>query len=180
MTRSNQRTRIRIATAFAFAFCAASFVAAQDISYNAMPGTDFTKFKTYKWITIEGAQHPDQIVDAQIKQAFDGQLAAKKLTKVTADSADLYVGYQVAISQQRQLNAYGGGFRFGGMGTVTASTIDSGTIAFDVYDNAGKQLVWRGTATNTIDSNPSPQSREKNIDKAVEKMLKNFMQPAKK
>lgn len=180
MTGNTRRISGRIAMAVAFVVCAASFAAAQDIAYNAMPGTDFTKFKTYKWIEIPGAQHPDQIVDAQIKQAFDAQLAAKKLTKVTADNADLYVGYQVAISQQRQLNGFGGGFRFGGMGTVTASTIDSGTLAFDVYDNAGKQLIWRGTATNTIDSNPSPQSREKNIDKAVEKMLKNFMPPAKK
>jgi hypothetical protein len=30
---------------------------AQDVSYNAMPGTDFSKFKTYKWVQVEGATH---------------------------------------------------------------------------------------------------------------------------
>jgi opacity protein-like surface antigen len=180
MTGNTRRASARIAMAFVCAVCAASFAAAQDVSYNAMPGTDFSKFKTYKWVVITGAQHPDQIVDAQIKDAFDTQLATKKLTKVTADTADLYVGYQVAITQQRQWSGFGGGFRFGGMGQVSSSNIDTGTLVFDVYDQAGKQLIWSGTASNTIDSNPNPKSREKNIDKAVEKMLKNFMQPAKK
>ena len=50
-----------------------------------MPGTDFTKYHTYKWITIEGAKHPNQIVDAQIKTAIDSQLAAKGLTKTDGD-----------------------------------------------------------------------------------------------
>lgn len=150
---------------------------AQDVSYNAMPGTDFTKFKTYKWIVIAGAQHTDQIVDAQIKQAIEAQLAAKSLTKTTDDQADLYVGYQVAIDQERQWNAFGAGAGFrlgGGMGTATSSTISIGTLDVDIYDQAGKQLVWRSTASKTLDENPTPQKRQKNIDQAVAKMFKNF------
>src|SRR5215472_6736857 len=33
--------------------------------------------KLYKWVPIEGDQHPNQIMDAEIKQAVDAQLAAK-------------------------------------------------------------------------------------------------------
>jgi hypothetical protein len=40
-----------------------------------MPGTDFSKYHTYKWVGIEGGAHPNQIVDAQIKQSVDSQLA---------------------------------------------------------------------------------------------------------
>lgn len=72
-----------------------------------MPGTDFSKFHTYKWITIEGGEHPNQIIDAQIKQAVDSQLAGKGLTKTDKAAADLYVGYQVAVDQEKQWNAYG-------------------------------------------------------------------------
>lgn len=27
---------------------------AQDVRYNYMPGTDFSKYHTYKWVSIEG------------------------------------------------------------------------------------------------------------------------------
>jgi hypothetical protein len=140
-----------------------------------MPGTDFSKFHTYKWVTIEGSQHPNQIVDSQIKQAVDSQLAGKGLTKTDAATADLYVGYQVAVDQEKQWNGMGGvGWRFGGMETVTSSTINIGTLVLDMYDQTGKQLVWSGKATKTIDTSKNQEKNQKDLDKAMEKLLKDF------
>jgi Domain of unknown function (DUF4136) len=161
----------------------ASAARAQDVTYNAMPGTDFTKFKSYKWIAIQGAVTPDQIVDQEIKMAIDMGLAAKGLTKTDADTADLYVGYQTAVDQEKQWNAYGGGLGWrvgGGMASATSSTIAIGTLGLDIYDQAGKQLVWRGAATKTIDAKAKPEKRQENINKAVTKLLKNFPPPVKK
>src|SRR5215472_2038545 len=53
----------------------------QDVRTNAMPGTDFSKYHSYKWVAIQGASHPNQIVDAEIKQSVDAQLSTKGLTK---------------------------------------------------------------------------------------------------
>ena len=151
-------------------------ISAQEVRSNYMPGTDFSKFHTYKWITIQGGEHPNQIEDAEIKEAVDSQLAARGLTKTDSDDADLYVGYQVAINQQQQWTAFGmgGGWRFGGMGTATSSTIDTGTIVIDMYDQAGKQLVWSGRATKTLDPSKSQEKNQKDLDKAMEKLLKDF------
>ena len=98
---------------------------AQDVKYNSMPGTDFSKYHTYKWVPIEGASHPNQIVDAEIKQAVDAQLSTKGMTKTDDEKADLYVGYQIAVDQEKQWNAYGmgGGLRWGGMASATQSTM---------------------------------------------------------
>ena len=86
---------------------------AQDVTTNSMPGTDFTKYHTYKWVTIQGASYPNQILDRQIKSSIDSQLATKGMTKTDADKADLYVGYQISIDQEKQWNAYGtGGLRW--------------------------------------------------------------------
>lgn len=74
---------------------------AQDVTYNFMPGTDFSKFHTYKWVAIEGGGHPNQIVDAEIKQSVDSQLASKGFTKTDSDRADMYVGYQIAVDQEK-------------------------------------------------------------------------------
>src|SRR5271169_2233148 len=98
-----------LSTVVGIALITCAVAIAQDVKYNSMPGTDFSKFHTYKWVPIEGAQQPSQILDAQIKQAVDAQLATKGLTKTDDDKADLYIGYQVALSQDKQWNAYGTG-----------------------------------------------------------------------
>lgn len=160
---------------------AAGSVLAQDVSTNYMPGTDFTKYKTYRWGSIEGGAHPNQIIDAEIKSAVDKQLAAKGLTKVDGDKSDLVVAYQTAVGQERQWNGYGmgGGVRWGGMATATSQTISVGTIALDFYDPASKQLVWQGRATKTMDPSASQEKTQKNLDKAMEKLLKKYPPQAK-
>jgi len=155
---------------------ARSIASGQDVKTNFMPGTDFSKYHSYKWVAVEGGGHPDQIVDAEIKQSIDSQLAAKGFTKTDSENADLFVAYQIAVNQEKQWNAYGmgGGVRLGGMGTATSSTLNIGTLALDVYDPHAKQLVWKGTATKTIDPSKNQEKNRKNLDKAMEKLLKDF------
>ncbi len=155
---------------------------AQSVNYNFAPGVNFSKYHTYKWVTIAGAQHPDQIVDEQIKQAIDQQLAAKGYVKTDSDTPDMDVAYQTSVTEERQWNAYGtgGGWRMGGgMATATSSTIQIGTLGVDFYDPAQKQLIWRGSVTKTLNPPKDPNKRQKNLDKAVAKLLKNFPPPAK-
>ncbi len=148
---------------------------AQDVKYNSMPGTDFSKYHTYKWVSIEGGAHPNQIMDAEIMQAVDAQLATKGLTKTTDEKAELLVGYQIAVDKEKQWNAYGmGGGRFGGMGSATQSTINIGSLVLDMYDPGTKQLVWTGTATKTIDPSGNQEKNEKNLNNAMKKLLKNY------
>ena len=153
------------------------FMAAQDIKTNYMPGTDFSKYKTYKWVNIEGAEQPDQILQQQIMQAVDSQLASRGMSKTDDDKADMYIGFQVSITQQKQWNAYGmgGGPRWGGgMATATASTIQIGTLGLDFYDSAAKQLVWRGQATKTLNPSKDPNKNNERLNKAVAKLLKDY------
>jgi hypothetical protein len=177
MRETFRSSMAKLGMAWAVGLIACSLLLAQDVSTNSMPGTDFSKYHTYRWVTIEGATYPNQIVDTQIKQAIDAQLATKGLTQTTDEKADLLVGYQVAVSQQKQWNAYGmgGGIRWGGgMATATSSTINTGTLALDMYDPATKQLVWRGTATKTLDPGASQEKKVKNLNKAMAKLLKNY------
>ena len=169
-----------MATALALMIVAAS-AAAQDVKTNAMPGVDFSKFHTYKWVQVPNAKYPNQIVDTQIMSSIDTQLASKGLTKTTNDDADLFVAYQVSVQQQTQWNAYGtgGGYRWGGgMATAEESTINIGTLVLDMYDPHTKQLVWTGRATKTLGSGNNQEKTQKNLDKATAKLLKDF--PPKK
>jgi len=163
------------------------FASAQDVRYNFDSQTDFSKFKTYKWVDVKGADHANQITEGQIRDSVDRQLATKGLTKTDADTADLYIGMQTAIGTEKQFTSYntgwgygpgwGGGW-YGGMGstmtTGSTSTIYVGQLALDMYDSNGKKLVWRGAASKTIDPKAKPEKQQKNIDKAVAKLLKNY------
>jgi Domain of unknown function (DUF4136) len=149
---------------------------AQEVLGNFVFGTDFSKYHTYKWIEVEGGAHPNQIVDAGIKQSVDSQLASKGLTKTDDDKADLYVGYQIAVDQDKRWKAYGmgGGPRWAGLPGATSSTISVGTLVLDVYDPTAKQLVWTGTATKTLDPTGNQEQNMQNLDKTIEKLLKNY------
>jgi hypothetical protein len=162
---------------FALALAVCNVGTAQTVATNAMPGANFSKYHTYKWVRVPDVKYPNQITDAQIKAAVDAQLMSKGLTKTDSDTADLYVDYQVSVAQQTQWNAYGtgGGYRWGGgMATATSSTIDIGTLVLDMYDPATKQLVWTGRATKTINPGNSQEKRQSNLNKGMQKLLKNF------
>jgi hypothetical protein len=162
---------------------------AQDVRYNFDKNTDFSKFKTYKWVPLKDAQPLDAIIDKDIKDSVDNQLATKGLTKTEGENADLLVGYQGAVGQEKQFSSYssdfgygagwrGGGWYGGGMGstytTGQTSTIYIGQIAVDMYDSANKDLVWRGTASKTIDPKAKPDKQQKNLNKAMAKLFKNY------
>jgi hypothetical protein len=179
---------------------AASAAIAQDVCYNFDKDTDFSKFKTYKWVTIKNASQLDDLRDKQIKDAVEAELAKKGLTSTEADTADLYVGYQAGIGTEKQFTSYntdwgygpgwyrggwygGGGPWYGGGGGMTTgqtSTIYVGQLAVDFYDSKNHDLVWRGTASKTLDANAKPEKQQKNLAKAVAKLLKNYPPPPPK
>lgn len=160
----------------------------QDVRYNFDKNTDFSKYKTYKWVALKDAARVNDIADKQIKDAVDSQLATKGLSKVDADDADLYIGYQVGMSTEKQFTSfdsgwgagpgwyrggwYGGGM--GGMATGSTSTIYIGQLALDMNDRTKKELVWRGVVSKTIDPRAKPDKQTKNLNKAIAKLMRNY------
>ena len=77
-----------------------------------------------------------------------------------------------------------GWYRYNGMATTTTygstSTVYVGQVDLSIYDAAQKELVLRGSATKTLDSKAKPEKKQKNITRAVQKLLKNFPPTANK
>lgn len=187
MTKTGRIARLSLIAGLLLACAAAA--SAQEIKYNYVQGTDFSKYKTYKWVKVPNGQYPNSILDSQIMQAIDSQLATKGLTK-TEDNPDLYVIYQVAVNQEKQWNSYssggdmwgwGGWGGWGGMSTTTTTskTINIGTLNCDIYDVASKKQIWRGEASKTLGSGKDPQKVQKNLNKAMAKLFKKYPPPVK-
>lgn len=192
MKRTSRIVSLLMVVSMLLLWCVSA--AAQDIKYNFLPGTDFSKYRTYKWVRVPKADYPNQILDSQIMQAIDAQLGLKGLTK-SEDNPDLYVAYQVAVDQEKQWNSYstdmgGWGYgRWGGWGgygggmsttTTTSQTINVGTLSLDMYDVAAKNQIWRGQASKTLGSGKDPAKVEKNLNKAMAKLFKKYPPPIKK
>src|SRR6201989_138073 len=78
----------------------------QDVRYNFDKNTDFSKFKTYKWVSLKDAPQVNELTAKQIQAAVDSELATKGLSKVEDDSANLYIAYQAGIGQEKQFTSY--------------------------------------------------------------------------
>ena len=152
-----------------------SVATAQEVLADFLLGTDFSKYHTYKWISIAGSAHPKQSVDARIKQSFDSHLASKGLSRIDNDNTDLYIAYQAAVDQKKDWKRYNiNGSPWGEMTSVICPTLDVGTIVLDVYDPTARLLVWTGAATKTFDLTSSEEENIKNLDNAAQKMLRNY------
>jgi hypothetical protein len=159
---------------------------AQDVRYNFAADENFAKFKTYKWVQVKGTDQLNQLADEQLKSAVDAELTKKGLMRTTEDNADLFVAYQVALSEEKQFTSYDTGWGYGpgwhggwyggggGISTTTSSTIPVGQLALDMYASNDKKLVWRGMASKTLDPKAKPEKRQKNLQKGIAKLLKNY------
>jgi hypothetical protein len=187
MLKVAKMLRLSLISGLLLMWCVAA--SAQDIKFNYLQGTDFSKYRTYKWVKVPKAQYPNSIMDEQIMRAIDAQLATKGLTK-SEDNPDLYVTYQVAVNQEKQWNSYstggdywgwGGWGGWGGMSTTTttSSTINIGTLDCDIYDVSTKKQIWRGEASKTLGSGKDPKKVQKNLNKAMAKLFKKYPPPLK-
>jgi hypothetical protein len=156
--------------------CVGVAALAQDIQFAYGRSANFSAYKTYQWVDYRAVAPGDQLLDQDIKRAVDEQLAGKGLRRVDT-GGDLLVGYQAGISQEKQFDGFGFGPRgWGGWGAgqVTSSTIDIGTLTVGLFDPASKQLVWRGSASKTLDIKTDPDKNYRNLEKATAKLFKNY------
>ena len=151
---------------------------AQDVKTDYDRKADFGKYKTYSWEQVK-TKNP---LDAdRIKNDVNAVLAGKGWTQVNSGGDVSIVAMEITKNQQT-LNTYydgfGGGWGWRGFGgglgeaTTTTDTYKVGTLVLDLFDAKTKQLLWRGTSSDTLSNNSDKNI--KNLDKGVEKMFKQF------
>jgi hypothetical protein len=160
-------------------FLFAGAASAQQVKTDFDRVANFAQYKTYSWTHIKTKDPLD--VD-RIKNAVSTALTAKGWTQVDS-GGDVSIVAMESTQNQQTLNTFydgfGGGWgwrRFGGGGfgesTTTTDTYKVGTVIVDLFDSKTKQLLWRGSASDTLSNNSGKNI--KNLDKGVEKMFKNF------
>jgi Domain of unknown function (DUF4136) len=173
----NVKRSIFASIGIALLFATASF--AQQVKTDYDRSADFSQYKTYSW---EKVQTQDPLWVDRIKDAVNGSLSARGWTQVESGGQVAIVATEMTKKQQT-LNTYYDGFgggggrrRFGGGGlgeaTTTTENYKVGTLVVDLFDANRKNLIWRGSASDTLSD--KSENNIKNLDKGVQKMFDHF------
>jgi hypothetical protein len=139
-------------------------------------------WETYAWAEPKAAAE-NPLAHQRVVNAINYWLTMRGRREVKAnENPDVVVTYHTSSKDEVVVTADSWGYGYGpgwyggmgGMGTTTARshTYTKGTLIVDVWNAKDKQLLFRGTATDTVDANP--EKMEKKINKCVEKMVKEF------
>jgi hypothetical protein len=182
----NVRRSIFASVGIALLLGTASF--AEQVKTDFDRSANFSQYKTYSW---EKVQTQDPLWVDRIKDAVNGSLSAKGWTQVESGGQVAIIAVEMTRNQQTLntfYDGFGGGWgwrRFGGGGfggfgeaTTTPENYRVGTLVVDLFDAKTKNLIWRGSASDTLSD--KSEKNIKNLDKGVQKMFDHFPPDVKK
>ena len=163
---------------------------AQDVRTDYDRHSDFSRYHTFSIYRIHAS---DQIVEGRLRSDIEQALSSRGYREVP-EGGDLAITAIGSINNQQEYSTFydglGGGFGYGGWGgwrgfggwggggtgiaTTSTYNVPVGTLAIDAYDSSSKQLVFRGTASDTLSkkSEKNVTKVEKAVDKIFDKLPK--------
>ena len=155
---------------------------AQKVKVISDPATDFSRYKTYAW---DDGMLANPFIKEAIIVAVDNAMSARGIQKVDKEP-DLIVS--ALASTESDLTVTNPGVNTPALNSIArgipassqAWPVTKGTLVVSLSDAKTSSGVWRGTATHTLDNGPTgdrvrdAKAVAKPINKAVEKMFKNF------
>jgi len=151
-----------------------------DVSYDYDMQSNFTGLKTYDWLAIPKGIKIDTLIQDRIKNAVNTELERKGL-RMTSDEPDFLISMHAGKEEKVTYTDHG--YRYGTYWhgpRYSKFKYQEGTLVLDFVDASSKKLIWRGTAKGFVDSNMTPEKRDKLVNEAVQKTLENFPPPAAK
>src|SRR5438445_4218291 len=170
----------KIAASVGLTLALATVSFAQQVKTDYDHNANFGQYKTYSW---EKVQTKDPLMVDRIKDAVNSALTGKGWTQVDSGGDVSIVAMEITKNQQTLntfYDGFGGGWRWGGFGdaTTTTETYQVGTLVVDLFDAKAKNLIWRGSSSDTLSNNPDKNT--KNLDKEVKKMFAHCPPEARK
>jgi hypothetical protein len=156
----NRRFAAFAALAIPLLLSACASVGGPTVKIEVVPGTDFSRVRTYSWVARPDGGTP--LMQQRIVDGIDARLQARgwKL----APNGDIHVSAHVSASEKESLNNYYtrvGYMGWGGFGPpapnspMPVETFEVGTLVVDMVVAQSKRSAWRGTASGTVQDDPA-------------------------
>ncbi|MFT5234522.1 MAG: hypothetical protein ACI9UK_002100 [Candidatus Krumholzibacteriia bacterium] len=155
------------------------------VNYDYDKNVIFDDYTTYAWLTSSEATdaNPAQnqlsggLLDKRIHEAVAYEMTARNFT--ASESPQLLVKYHLGTEDKVQVTDWGYSYSnyyygYGGR-QVDVYQYTQGTLVLDIIDAETKTLVWRGSATGTVDGGQrSPQEMQERINSVISDIMANF------
>ena len=153
-------------------------LAAQDVKTDYDHAFNFSQLHTFA-VKI-GTSWGNPLTEQRVKETVANALVKKGWTQADEASADALVIIHGASQTKKSLDTfYSGGYYGGwgwggspGMATTNVTEYQVGTMVVDIFDAKNKKLVFRGVGQDELAD--KPEKNQKKVEKATEKMFKNF------
>ncbi len=168
---------LAVACLIAFGFGCSSIKISNDYDKDA----DFKVYKTYDWLDnrpgvsddVINAMRQHQLFDKRLRPAVEAELNAKGLSR-NQTAPDILLTYHVGVEDKVDVTDWGYGYSghyYGYQRDIQVYQYNEGTLILDMIEARSMQLVWRASATKTIDEKPNPEQAEQKISQVVAKLL---------
>src|SRR5208283_1315028 len=173
--RRSDFMNIRAASCLLAVSLISTITVAQQVSVNYNHDQSFAQYHTYAWASNNANQIQNSILAQVAVQDVDSALQGKGFQKVQENQKpDLIVTHNGGLRQQTSYSAWGMRGFGGGMGGLTPEQNVVGTLIVDLYDAKTQNLVWRGIAQNTLNTNGN--KNQQMVERAIQKMFKQWPQ----
>ena len=134
------------------------------ISTDAVPGVNFSAYKTYAWANMTPPNGVNPVMYQRIMGDFESALASKGYQK--AEAGDLSLILTIGAREKTDVQSWG---RFGLQTSVYQYT--QGQLSLDAFDTKTNQALWHGQVSETVDPDKPNQAK---IDSAIAKLMVQF------
>jgi hypothetical protein len=148
---------------------------------------NFAGYRSYFWKQAPSTGNP--LMDGRIVSAVDGQLASRGWLLTSEAKAQTALAGEVITRENQRMQTihhgrggpgWGGGWGMGGMGGMGGPMMSTshvinytiGTFVLDIYDAQTRNVIWRGTVSDTVSTNPA--AVRKTIDEGARKLFAGF------
>lgn len=160
-----------------------------EISHDADPSVDFSRYGSWAWISEEPLIQPQsgqgemsyvsQIDEQRIRRAVERELIGMGYLEKPFEQADMIVSFAVATEEKMEVHSspsagmhHGGRYgAWGASSSLHAYSYTEGTLRVEFFDRAAKQAIWVGWASKRLTRS---DDAEENINEAVKRILEKF------
>jgi len=142
--------------------CAPTKTIHSEVNYDYDVNADFSRLKTYKWISMPATLRIDEFNRARIREYVNTELGAKGL-RVTEDNPDMF------------LVMFGGSYKAVDMTVLMDYDVYTvGRLKLAFYDAASSQEIWWGETKANLFHNMTPEEKDNVTKAAVTRILGDY------
>lgn len=138
---------------------------------------DFSNMKTFDWFAVSEKAIENELTIKRVKNAVNRQLIEKGLV-IEEKNPDFIIALHIIRRAKREIvqweHAHPTYRGYWGAPIWTVQEYEEGTLILSFVKPGTKELIWRSSAMDVIDTGLTPEKRNERIKEAVSRMLKDF------